>query len=146
VVVVNAEDRVRFMSVEAPRELARFFQIAQARGSMSTMMPACPVDTFWHQFQTDVIAFSSFCIEHANGQVAHREAKGSGRVEWADLYQSMFGESLPEIWFCTPDSESFDQDAWEASRLGEVRLSWDCTPEISQTEPHSDFVDGVVLN
>ena len=127
----------------AARELARFFQVAGARGDAPTVMPACPVDTFWHEFQMQGAEFSDFCLEYAGGEVAHREIKGHGPIEWVGLYHSMFGETLPPIWFYSPDGQRFNHDAWDEFQSGEVRLSWDCTPEIIQEPVPGPSQDGV---
>lgn len=129
---VGTNVKVDLAQSVATRELARFFEIARVRGASVTVMPACPVDTLWHEFQTQDENFTAFCLKHAHGKVAHREAKGFGTIEWVDFYHSMFGESLPPIWFFTPDGQRFDSDAWDAYHSGELRLSWDCTPEIKQ--------------
>lgn len=122
----------------AVRELSRFFAVARARGADLTVMPACPVDTFWHEFQKQAVEFSIFCHRHAHGEVAHRECQGHGLIEWVTEYQSMFGERLPAIWFYSPDGQTFNRRAWKTSNTGEVRLSWDCTPEIFAGNPPFD--------
>ncbi len=132
---VGTDVKIDLTQSVATRELGRFFEVARARGDSVTVMPACPVDTLWHEFRTQGEEFSTFCLQHADGEVAHREATGFGTIEWVNLYHSMFGESLPPIWFFTPDGQRFDSDAWEAYHSGELRLSWDCTPEIKQKKP-----------
>lgn len=130
------------------RELGRFFAVARARGTALTMMPACPVDAFWHKFQGQGEAFSTFCHQYADGDVAHLENQGYGTIDWAPLYHAMFGERLPAIWFYSPDGKTFHKDSWAAYRSGEVRLSWDCTPEISSrksmvTQPKSVNIERI---
>lgn len=143
-VLEGIDGNVDLTQVIAARELARLFSVARARGAAFTMMPACPVDTFWHEFQTQGAAFSIFCQQHAGGDVAHREAKGYGTIDWVDLYDSMFGEPLPAIWFYSPDGQRFDRDGWETyRRTGEIRLSWDCTPEITLREPVPGQTDSI---
>ncbi len=117
-------------------ELGRFFEVAaeyRRETGNSAMMPACVVDTAWHDIQRDRKALRELIDKHLGTEmeVAHLKKSGRGRIDWVELYERHFGK-LPLPWFTEPDG-SVDRDALELyERTGEVRLSWDCTPKITE--------------
>jgi hypothetical protein len=135
-------------------ELSRFFKVAQAEaaaGRNECMMPACPVDEYWHELLELPEEYEKFClesvgvyVEHVNDYEKYPHFRGSGVLVWVPTYERLFGK-LPAIWFAdsagtidwdnyAPYSKEFGselvQDA-KASWVCSPKASWVCSPKAS---------------
>lgn len=138
-------------------ELGKFFQVVdsldkEGKGMSMMVMPACIVDTLWHQLDgspefdawTQELTGSKF--EHVNDYDKYPEARGYGQIPWVARYEEMFG-MLSAVWFMD-ESGTMDQARYkrylETSSmvsgfpclskptrppLHEVKGSWKCVPK-----------------
>jgi hypothetical protein len=69
----------------------------------------------------------------ANVVILHLPSKGVGVLEWTQTYERLYG-MLPDVWFLKKNGE-IDQEALALYHVtGVVRMAWDCTPGIEETE------------
>jgi hypothetical protein len=113
-------------------ELGRFFAVAAqytAQSGERAMMPACPVDTAWHEMLGDDAMFGDLVTEFLgpDATVRHLEANGRGVIGWTGLYERSYGP-LPQVWFTSPQGVLDEKAYADYQRTGIARLSWDCTP------------------
>jgi len=120
-------------------ELGRFFKVAAeyrlASGGQSAMMPKCIVDSVWHELLDKPQELRSLIDNHLGieMEVAHLKSSGEGLLGWVGVYESRFGK-LPLPWFVGPDGAVNDDALAHYEQTGEVRMSWDCTPLITETK------------
>ena len=82
-------------------ELGRFFtaaQMCQQETGEQAFMPACPVDTEWHQLLNSPDEYRAFCHDVLGRDILHEPAQGEGKIGWAETYEKLYGP-LPEVWF-----------------------------------------------
>ncbi len=112
------------------RELSKFLVVAEvfkANTGKQAFMPACPVDTEWHQFLEHPDNYNTFCHEVVGREVRHEPAKGEGEVEWTGTYEAMFGP-LPEVWFRDTNGVLNQANRRRYLEEGTFYAAWDCTP------------------
>ena len=120
----------------ARRELGRFFQVAAAlrKEGVATHMPACYVDTAWHELLAKKREYKRFCANAVGQTVSHLPTKGEGVLEWVPTYEARFG-NLPSIWF-TDTQGNLDEKAYERYLEDrQFKASWDCDPGDAATKP-----------
>ncbi len=119
-------------------ELGRFFQVAaeyRFKTGQSAMMPKCIVDTVWHELLDKPQELRALIDNHLGieMEVAHLKSSGEGLLGWVGVYESRFGK-LPLSWFVGLDGVVDDDAFVHYEQTGEVRMSWDCTPGITETK------------
>lgn len=121
--------------VVARQELEKFFQVAAVRQqeNKKTGMPACYLDTFWHQFLEKPVEYARICTEAVGAPVDHIPYNGEGPWEWISDYESMFG-SLSPIWFTDLDGIFNGPMYMEYVETGIVKASWNCSPLLKPSE------------
>lgn len=114
----------------AIKELERFFVVAdvfhQETGKRA-FMPACPVDSEWHALLDSPEEYSDLCTDTVGREIKHQPAKGEGQIEWAALYEKLYGP-LPDIWFRDANGNLNQSQLQEYIETGIFYASWDCTP------------------
>lgn len=119
-------------------ELGRFFQVAaeyRLKTGQAAMMPKCVVDSVWHDLLDKPQELRALIDQHLGieMEVAHLKSSGEGLLGWVGVYESRFGK-LPLPWFINPDGAVNDDALAHYEQTGEVRMSWDCTPGITETK------------
>lgn len=114
------------------RELGRFLMVAktyQEENKGQVLMPACPVDTQWHELLDDNDEHKQFCHELIGHDIEHRPISGEGEIDWTGTYERLFGP-LPKIWFKDSDGNLNDLRWKDYQETGIFRASWECEPYI----------------
>jgi hypothetical protein len=129
----NRGGKIMLQTVEqssAQRELERFFVVAEAyrrETGKQAFMPACPVDTEWHNLLEQPREYQTFCRNAVGHDIRHEPARGEGEIGWTGTYERLFGQ-LPDVWF--RDTRGILDKARRQKYLdtGVFYASWDCTP------------------
>ncbi len=115
----------------ALRELQRFLKVAESyqdETGKQAFMPACPVDTQWHQLlNSKPSEYGDFCQNAVGRDIRHMPAKGKGNIQWTRTYERLYGP-LPEIWFSDIDGSLDVASQKKYINTGVFYASWDCVP------------------
>ena len=92
------------------REVKRYFVITERYADVAWSMYSLEVDAVWHQFVLFTREYIDYCRRHFGGYIQHAPSNAPKALlaqprepstfqMFADRYEQIFGEQLPDVWF-----------------------------------------------